>query len=121
MNRNLSLVLAASILASITTGCATQGLPASSTAGARTNAALVSGKAVEGVAVVRARPGQTLRLKQSFGGETKQEIPSLGVYSVKLPAGKSLNDLTKELGSSAMYVEKDYTVTMADPVNTLTA
>ncbi|MFP5502014.1 MAG: S8 family serine peptidase, partial [Candidatus Sericytochromatia bacterium] len=39
---------------------------------------------------------------------------------VKLPKGKSINDLKKELGSSALYVEHDRVVTLVDDVRTLT-
>ena len=117
MKRQLSIALSASVFAAVVAGC---GVSPNATTQVRGEAGMmVAGKAIDDVAVVRVRPGQTLRLRQSFGGKAKEEIRDLGLYSVKLEKGTTINDLKKELGASALYVEKDVTVTMADPVSVL--
>ena len=120
MTRNISLVLAASLLTAATAGCAQGGLTPTAASVDGQAGMMVAGKAIEDTVIVRTRPGQALRLKQSFGGEAKREIPSMNLYSVKLPKGKTINDLKKELGSSALYVEHDRVVTLVDDVRTLT-
>lgn len=119
MKRNLSLVLASSFLLATTAGCAQNGFtPAGASVQARSTM-LVAGAPISGKFIVKLRPGQTLRLKQGFGTKATNEIPSMNMYSVELPAGKSVADLKKELGASAEYVEQDVVMTMADPVDTL--
>ncbi len=81
--------------------------------------ALIAGKPVAGKAIVKARPGQALRMRQDFGAKIQPAVPALGLYEVDLPAGKTVADLKKELGASAVYVEADVTMTIADPVSTL--
>jgi thermitase len=120
MNRKLQLALSASVVVSALAGCSKTALvagvnqPASGTA-------VVAGKAIEGSAVVRMKPGRTkLGATLASGAKTKLAIEPLDIYEVTLAHGKTVADLKKELGDAAMYVEANTTFTMADPVDTLT-
>lgn len=118
MNRNLSLVLASSVLLATTAGCAQTGFAPTGAAVNANETSMVAGKPT-GKLIVKLRPGQTLRMKQGFGAKATNEIPALNMYSVELPAGKSAADLKKELGASVEYIEQDVTITLADGLDTL--
>lgn len=120
MNRKLSLALAASVLVSATGGCATTVAPQMSGARA-SNAMMVAGKPIPGRYIVKMRPGQALRLRQGSGVKAEPAIQKLNVYGLEVPAGRSLNDIKRELGPGVQYIEPDVTITLADKVETLTS
>lgn len=117
MTKRTSLLLTTAVAAAALAGCGRGAMVAAPAQGQGVGM-LATGRAITTTAVVRLRPGQSLRLRQGVGGKTEAAIPELGIYAVEL--GKtSLADLKKELGAAAAYVEYDQVVTMADPLETL--